>query len=230
MWCSKQLPVATIVALYTCGAIPLFAQHRSVVRDADVSFQRSVVSWQELKNQNIVMQRQDYSCGAAAVTTVLRYYWGKDVTEADFLETLALSLRPQALEDRTTNGLTMADLKVVSERMGYSAAVGSLESMSELGKAKIPLVVSVKVDGRDHFVVYRGTRGNCVFIADPIRGNYRMSTASFWRAWNGKAIFVVTPEGKTSSSVSRLAIRKEELSSLPMNRQYVRQQLVGHGL
>ncbi|MEM7477332.1 MAG: cysteine peptidase family C39 domain-containing protein [Planctomycetota bacterium] len=220
------LRFACVVLLVASLAHPVVAQ-RSVVRDARRSFGRQVVSWVELKNQNVVMQKQDYSCGAAAVATVLRYYWGEDVTEADVLSTLAISLKPHALQDRTANGLTMADLKVVSERMDYTAAVGQLDTIDELREAKVPLVVSLALGGQDHFVVYRGIRGNCVFIADPIRGNYRLSIPTFLRAWNEKAVFVVTPEGKTSSAVSRLGIRPEELTSLPVNRQVIRQAVGG---
>ena len=203
------------------------AQQRSVIRSGNRDFQKRVLSWNELKFQNIVQQNRDYSCGAAAVATVLRYYWGEDVVESDVLAVLALSLRPDALKDRTENGLSMADLKVVASRMGYAAEVGTLDTVAKLSDSKIPVVVSLKLDGQDHFVVYRGIRGNCVFVADPLRGNYRMGTHTFAQAWNQNAVFVVTPKGKTSSSVSRLDIRPEEMSSLPMNRQLVRQRVAG---
>lgn len=195
------------------------------VRDPQRTFQKDVVSWTELRDQNVVKQKQDYSCGAAAVATVLRYYWGQDVLEGDVLDTLSISLTPAALEDRTKNGLTMADLKVVCDRMGYAAAVGKLDNLQKLSESKVPLVVSVKMGGTDHFVVYRGMAYGMVFLADPFRGNTRVAESDFVRYWNDNAVFVVAPEGKTSSAVSRLDIRPEEVQLAWLNRQVIRRKL-----
>ena len=38
-------------------------------------------SWRELKDKNVVKQNRDYSCGAASLCTLLKYYWGDNVTE-----------------------------------------------------------------------------------------------------------------------------------------------------
>ena len=119
---------------------------RAPTRDGNRSFSRQVVTWSELKYQNVVMQKRDYSCGAASLATILRYYWGKDIQEIDVLEALERSLKPQALKDRVENGLTMADLKVVSDRMGFDAAVGKLSGVEKLAESKIPVIVTIQVE------------------------------------------------------------------------------------
>src|SRR5690606_34749716 len=86
-----------------CGAAP--------VRDADYRFSKHVRSWKQLKEQNIVMQRLDYSCGAAALATVIRYYWGDPATEDQFLRVLGGLLTPDEARDRIENGLTLTDLR-----------------------------------------------------------------------------------------------------------------------
>ena len=212
------------LTILTISSSSLFAQ-RSPIRDPDLFIQKRVVSWKELKTQNVVMQKRDYSCGAAAVATVLRYYWGQDVTEADVLRVIELSLRPAALKDRSQNGLTMADLKVACDRMDYAAAVGKLDTFKELAESKVPVVVSAKLGGIDHFVVFRGTACGLVFLADPIRGNIRLTVSDFVKAWNENAIFVVALEGKTKSAVSRLGLRADEVQLGYLNNQVVRRQL-----
>ena len=117
----------------------------------------------------------------------------------------------------------MADLKVVAQRMNFIAEVGELQSVARLAESKIPLVASLRLNDQDHFVVYRGIIGKCVFIVDPLRGNFRMPLTAFATSWNKNAVLVIAPQGKTSSAVSRLEIRQEELSSLPLNRQLFRQ-------
>jgi len=196
------------------------------VRDGNRSFGRSVLTWNEIKYQNVIMQEKDYSCGAASVATVLKYFWGKEVSEADVLIALERSLKPQALKDRVENGLTMADLKIVSERLGYDAAVGKLPSVEKLREAKIPLVVAIKVEkDLSHFVVYRGEANGFVYLADPVLGNIRMSESEFARIWQDHAVFVVTLPGKTSSAVSRLGLREDEILQGRLNSQFIRRQV-----
>jgi predicted double-glycine peptidase len=213
--------------LYTLAPPYGVAQtERAPTRDGNRSFSRQVVTWSELKYQNVVMQKRDYSCGAASLATILRYYWGKDIQEIDVLEALERSLKPQALKDRVENGLTMADLKVVSDRMGFDAAVGKLSGVEKLAESKIPVIVTIQVEpDLSHFVVYRGSVNGFVYLADPVLGNVRMSECEFARQWIGKAVFVVTLPGKTTSAVSRLGLREEEIMQARLNSQVVRRQL-----
>ena len=213
--------------LYTLAPPYGVAQtERAPTRDGNRSFSRQVVTWSELKYQNVVMQKRDYSCGAASLATILRYYWGKDIQEIDVLEALERSLKPQALKDRVENGLTMADLKVVSDRMGFDAAVGKLSGVEKLAESKIPVIVTIQVEpDLSHFVVYRGSVNGFVYLADPVLGNVRMSECEFARQWIGKAVFVVTTPGKTTSAVSRLGLREEEIMQARLNSQVVRRQL-----
>ena len=198
---------------------------RSPVRDPTRTFQRPVASWTEIRDQNVVLQQRDFSCGAAALATVLRYYWGKDIQEDDVLESLSRALKPDALKERTENGLSLADLKVVSDRMGYDAAVGKLDNLQKLGESKIPLIVPVELGGTDHFVVYRGICNGFVFLADPIRGNLRLNACEFEKAWIKNAVLVVTLPDMTSSAVSRLGIRCEEVQLARLNSQVIRRQI-----
>ena len=199
---------------------------RAPVRNGQRTFARPVLTWTEIKYQNVVMQEKDYSCGAASLATVLRYYWGKDVTEVDVLAVVDRSLKPEALKDRIEYGLTMADLKVVADRMGYDAAVGKLPNVTKLSESKIPLIVAIRVDeDLKHFVVYRGSACGFVYLADPFAGNIRMSQCQFARIWLENAVFVVTLPGKTSSAVSRLTLRPEEIQQARLNNQVIRREL-----
>ena len=47
------------------------------------------------------MQTRDYSCGAAALATILRYYWGDRVGEDDVLLVLLKTLSPEETKDRS---------------------------------------------------------------------------------------------------------------------------------
>ena len=62
---------------------------RAPVRDDLSKFQIYLKNARQLRNENVVMQQRDFSCGAAALATVLVYYWGEDVSETTILLIIA---------------------------------------------------------------------------------------------------------------------------------------------
>ena len=191
------------------------------VRDGDHVFQKRVRNYRELKRQNIVMQRRDYSCGAAALATVAYYYWGDNVDEEFFLAILDHLLTAEEAKDRVENGLAMSDLRRAAVEAGYKAIVGKV-SFEKLTESKVPLVVGITVDDYDHFVVYRGTDGIYVYLADPIRGNLRVRTHVFIKQWQKNAILAIAKPGTKVKEYSRLSITGEELFLGKLNDQVIR--------
>ncbi len=193
----------------------------SPVRDGKHIFSRRVRDYRSLKRRNIVMQRRDYSCGAAALATVAKYYWEDNVDEEFFLTILDLILTPEEAEDRVENGLAMADLRKAAVKAGYKAVVGKL-SFEKLGGSKVPLIVGITVNDYDHFVVYRGTDGRRVYLADPIRGNLRVPSHVFIKQWQKNAVLAIIKPGKQVKKYSQLSIRGDELFLGEINDQVIR--------
>ena len=195
------------------------------VRDSQHQFHRYVCSWQQLKRQNVVMQRRDYSCGAAALATLIRYYWGDQVTEDVFLKELDKLLTPEEVADRIKNGLSITDLKRAAVAKGYLASLGKLP-FNKLVESKVPVVVGVTIEGFDHFVVYRGWDGHYVYLADPIQGNVRVHTCDFGKQWQKNAILAVAKKGEKIREVSPLSVRGDEIALGSVNWQYIRSRAV----
>lgn len=151
-------------------------------------------NWRQLKEMNVVMQRRDYSCGPASLATVARYYWDDDVSEEAFLVAAMRAMTEEEFEDRRENGLSMTDLRRAAVALGYFSSIGRV-SMDELCESKIPVVLRIKLDGFEHFVVYRGIVDDRVCLADPIRGNLRLSVEEFLQQWTDGAILVVVKKG-----------------------------------
>ena len=63
-------------------------------------------------------------------------------------------------------GFSLLDLKRYVEQRGY-AGIGYGKLRLEDLVAKAPLMVPVKLKGYNHFVIFRGMRGNRVLLADP---------------------------------------------------------------
>lgn len=215
------LIVGTVQAQQTSSKPKQWEPDGAPIRDQDHRFSRKVRNYRELKRQNIVMQRRDYSCGAAALATVARYYWGDNVDEEFFLAILDHLLTAEEAKERVENGLAMADLRRAAVEAGYTAVVGKV-SFEKLTESKVPLVVGITVEEYDHFVVYRGTDGIYVYLADPIRGNLRIRAHVFIKQWQKNAILAIAKPGAKVKEYSRLSITGEELFLGKINDQVVR--------
>lgn len=180
-------------------------------------------SWVETKRRNVVMQQRDYSCGAAALATLLQYHWGDNVSELEILVHVVRMLTPEEMRERVENGLSLTDLRRVSVKMGYQATIGKL-SIDKLKESKIPLVVGVVVNGFDHFVVYRGMDDRFVYVADPARGNVRTPIDEFQKQWQQNAVLVVVKPGGDLQKVSPLAVQDSEKFLGELNRRYLQDQ------
>jgi predicted double-glycine peptidase len=191
------------------------------VRDAEHRFRRHVTSWIGLRRQSLVMQQRDYSCGAAALATVIRYHWGDDVTEIELLVEVVRMLTAEEMKERIENGLSLTDLRRLAVRVGYLATIGRLE-FDKLRDSKIPLVVGIVVNDFDHFVVYRGTDGEYVYLADPARGKVRIPIPEFLEHWQKNMVLVVVKPGVDPERSSPLLLQPEETLLGESNRLYLR--------
>jgi len=222
--------LAAATAGVSTGGADDYPEHRSPVRDGDRTFRKHVWSWKELQEQNIVMQKRDFSCGAAALATVLQYYWGDHVTELQILKKFDDLFTPAEVRERIKNGLTITDLRRVAVKMGYQASIGTLR-YEQLQESKVPLVVGITVGEFKHFVVYRGTDGYYVYLADPARGNIRIPASEFVKQWQKNAVLVVAKPRQEPKPSSSLSVRPEEiyhghLNSVEIQKQVTRPAVV----
>ena len=148
----------------------------------------------ELRDQNVVKQALDYSCGAAALATLMIYYYGEATSEEELLTLLQGQLTEEERNIKAERGFSLLDLKRVSQAKGYRAA-GFKLTASQLTRLAAPVLVFVEPLGYKHFAVLRGVGGGRVYIADPSRGNLRMSIDRFLDEWQG-IVFVLGKPGE----------------------------------
>lgn len=180
--------------------------------NANANSQHSpVTSFLELRQKNVVIQQWDLSCGAAALTTLLRYQHGIDVSEKEVA--LAMVKRKEYIEDpdllRRREGFSLLDLKLHTESHGLTGnGYGGLnfENLLELA----PVLVPVNIEGYNHFVIFRGIAKNRILLADPAWGNRIMSKSDFINAW-----FEIGALGKVGFTVASIdPAAKSELHKL----------------
>ena len=212
--------IATLCCALVLAPAPSLAD-RAPIRDPEHLFRMGPWSYKELQRRQIVMQKQDYSCGAAVLATIFHYYWGEDVGEAYFLDLLPEILNEEQMKDRVKNGLTLTDLRDVANKAGYAATMLKVQ-FSELAKGKVPVIVGITVKKHEHFVVFRGTDGAWAYLADPIRGQLRVPISTFLSQWQRNAILVVAKRDEGVKEVNPMAVRADEIRRGWLNWQTVR--------
>jgi uncharacterized protein len=218
---TKMLTFCLAIGLAAEARAQFNEYKRAPIRDPDRYIREYVASYKELRERQIVMQKLDYSCGAAALATVFRYYWGADVGEENFLRLIPkLNLTKEQVKDRIENGLTLTDLRDMANLAGYQSSMGKVK-FQELAEAKVPVIVGITIRKHDHFAVYRGTDGYYVYLADPIRGNIRLPICDFEKQWQKNAILVVAKPNAKVKEPNPLGLQFAEIFRGVLNDQTV---------
>lgn len=168
---------------------------------------RYVRSLLEERHDNVIVQKWDLSCGAAALATLLTYHLDRPVTEHQIAAALLKRYHNIGQVQRQL-GFSLLDLKSFAVSQGFTATgyggVG-LHDLVDIG----PSIIPVHINGFNHFVVFRGIHGSRVLLADPAFGNRTMQLDYFMAIWQSRMAFVVSvPEGQQVAD--RLAPRPSD--------------------
>jgi len=153
-----------------------------VVTSGTARIEQRVTSLVAQRDAGVVKQRFDYSCGSAALATLLTYGLNDPVGEDELLRALLEPLAPDELAELQKKGLSLLHLQRLVQKRGHKAQ-GFRIHQSQLGKLSRPLIVFIKPGGYEHFAVFKGLRGDRVHLADPSLGNVRMPLYRFLDMW-----------------------------------------------
>lgn len=147
----------------------------------------AVSSLQQLRQTGTILQQYDFSCGSAAVATLLTHHYSEPVSEHEVLEAM-YSMGDQAKIRR--EGFSMLDMKRYLEDIGY-AADGFQRPLDRLAEARLPAIVLIDEGGFHHFVVIKGIDRERILLGDPARGLRAMSRVEFEKIWIGQLLLVI---------------------------------------
>ena len=134
-----------------------------------------------------VRQQYDFSCGSAAVATLLSFHYGMPTREqAAFDEMFAHGDQARI----RTEGFSLLDLKRFLATRGFEADGFELP-LEKLAEAHIPAIVLIAENGFNHFVVVKGLREGRVLIGDPIGGTRVVARPRFDALWKSRLLFVI---------------------------------------
>ena len=136
-----------------------------------------IKSWKTLRDERIIKQDLDYSCGAASLATIINEFYGKEVTEKELLEAM----------DKGEMQASFNDMQQALPQFGFRAT-GYAASYEQLLKLKVPVIVYMKYRKNDHFSVLRGINESTVWLSDPSMGNRTYSRSQFLEMWETRII------------------------------------------
>lgn len=154
-----------------------------------------VTSLKEARFKSVVPQQYDFSCGSAAVATLLTYHYRRPTNEQQAFEAMFRVGDKQAIQ---RYGFSLFDMKKYLETLGLKAD-GFRIPLDELVKVGIPAITLLDVKGYRHFVVIKGIRDGEVLVGDPALGLRAIDRAEFEKMWGG-ILFVIRDDLKLAQS------------------------------
>src|ERR687892_1070385 len=135
--------ISVALILSAAAGAPLLAAERGPVK-----------SLLEMRQNRVVIQDWDLSCGSAALATLLNYQHGDLVSEREIAE--GLIERQEYIANpllvRARHGFSLLDLKRYVDERGYQAIGYGKLTLADLVE-QAPIIVPVNFLGYNHFVV-----------------------------------------------------------------------------
>lgn len=191
--------IVLVVAMLTISS-PSWATFSFPLPGGTTMVSAPVKSFVELRYKNMVRQSTDVSCGAAALATILDYFYDEAVTEQSVMEGIMTTLSNRSDKDKIEKeGFSLLELKRYAEQLGYVSTGYRLDDVKLLAQLPIPVIGLVSVRGYNHFVVIKGVREDKVYLADPAFGNSTRSVQGFTQEWNGVILAILHPTKEGNS-------------------------------
>lgn len=157
-------------------------------------------------DKNIVKQKYDYSCGSAALGTLLNYYLGENFSEKEIIK--GLMEYGDKVQIKKLRAFSLWDMQRFVQAIGYKSGGFNAELSDLKDPAQWPCIVPVELFGYRHFVVLKGIYKDHVMVADPWRGNSSYTLNQFEKMWYKNILYKISPN---NGSLSNLRLKAEDL-------------------
>ena len=179
-----------IVAAGLCMAT-LVVQAQTVIDASHIGsapIPKTMRTFRDLRFRELMPQRYDFSCGTAALATLLHYGYGyEDVSEVELIKRMMVGADAKQV---VANGFSMLDMKRYVEGRGLRGH-GFRVDVAALYRLKMPVITLMNIRGYKHFVVVKGAEAGRVFVADPALGHRVVFDRDFVKDWNGIVFAVI---------------------------------------
>jgi hypothetical protein len=158
-----------------------------VMNVGGVDYAVPVTSMKNARLATTLLQQYDFSCGSAAVATLLTHHYGYPVTEQKVFEEMYARGDQEKIR---REGFSLLDMKRFLAERGFEAD-GFQQPLEKLLEARIPAIVLINENGYHHFVIVKGLRDGRVLLGDPAKGTSAVPRESFEKSWKNGLLFVI---------------------------------------
>jgi predicted double-glycine peptidase len=166
---------SAVTAMLSVAATAAFADNLRMIAPLAGNVSVPVVSMKEARFVRTLHQQYDFSCGSAAVATLLTHHYGHKVSEAEVFQAM---FEHGDRDKIRAEGFSMLDMKRYLDAQGFPT-IGVEASLDELANAKVPAIALINENGYAHFVVVKGVRAEDVVIGDPAMGTRVLGRTQF---------------------------------------------------
>ena len=163
------------------------AQSAQLLSTGAGDMQVPVTSLRQARWSGTLLQQYDFSCGSAAVATLLTHHYAYPISEQAVFEQM-YAQGDQARIRR--EGFSLLDMKRVLAAPCFDAD-GFEQPLDKLGEVNVPAIVLLNDNGYLHFVVVKGLQPDRVLVGDPAQGTRALTRAAFDKNWQNGVLFVV---------------------------------------
>lgn len=156
------------------------------VPEAGGYYTLNVVSYRDMPFRTVVRQQYDFSCGSAALATLLRYQYGQDVDEASIFKIMYDLGDKEAIR---RHGFSLADMKNYLQSKGMRSD-GYKLPLEKFALGHTPAIAVIRVRQYKHFVVIKSIRNGIILVGDPALGLKSYTLADFEAVWDG-VVFII---------------------------------------
>lgn len=180
-------------AAISAAALAILASGCSGSVDLDSYSPRSFL---ERRYDATVRQEQDFTCGSAALATILTHYWGRPTSEFEIVKILR-DRYPDTnnWKKRIADGFTFDDLAFAALVLGFESA-GAKVPIDQLSSLNGPVIVHLDKGKFQHFSVLRKAHDDVYYLADPTVGQMGMERPEFERQYSGNAMAIWKADAK----------------------------------
>lgn len=144
-------------------------------------------SIKEMRFRSTLRQQYDFSCGSAALATLLTHHYGYPVGEQQVFEHMYRNGDQQKIRK---HGFSLLDMQRFLAARGFRGD-GFQLPLHKLADAGLPAIVLVADKGYHHFVVIKAIEGGRILVGDPSSGARSLTQAAFEAIWVSKLLFVI---------------------------------------
>lgn len=183
---SKSVTGIVIGFLVVCQLAGCSTQERA---STGVTGSRPFQSWQTQRFRNVVRQQYEFTCGAASLSIISKYYLGRPISEQEFAKAIKNRHGGSDWQEKELMGFSLLDMKSAADSFGFKAE-GVKMTIEDALSLRGPIIIHLEKASDRHFAVLRGISGDRAYVSDPIFGNVRVPLYQLQQEWRGYALAI----------------------------------------